>query len=111
MELYSGDHYEGKTAELPAGFVLHTCACSGDTFGVRGGTGCPNRRMGCGFVAPEAAGAWELDDVMTAAEVCEQYGLGLSTVRLAIRRHTITARKSGDTWLLLRRDAEARWGK
>lgn len=111
MELYSGDLFVGKAVELPAGFVLHTCECSGGEFGVRSGAGCPNRRMGCDYVAPEVGGAWELDAVMTASEVCEVYGLSHSTVRQAIDRGVVTARKSGGTWLIMARDAKLRWGK
>ena len=48
--------------------------------------------------------------VMTAAEACERYGLEQSTVRQAIRRGELSARKSGKTWLILAEEAEARWG-
>lgn len=50
-----------------------------------------------------------LDSVMTSAEVCEEFGLNESTVRKAIERDTIPARKSAGTWLIRRADAEARW--
>lgn len=53
----------------------------------------------------------ELETVMTAAEACEVFGLSESTVRQAINRETIPARKSGETWLILRKHAEARWAK
>lgn len=52
----------------------------------------------------------ELDAVMTAGEAQELYGLSESAVRLACQRGSIPARKSGGTWLILRADAEARWG-
>lgn len=52
----------------------------------------------------------DLSDVMTSAEVCEEFGLSESTVRKAIERGTIPARKSAGTWLIRRSDAEARWG-
>lgn len=51
-----------------------------------------------------------LEEIMTSAEVCEEFGLNESTVRKAIERDTLQARKSGGTWLILRADAEARWG-
>lgn len=53
----------------------------------------------------------ELDAVMTAGEAQELYGLSESAVRLACQRGSIPARKSGGTWLILRADAEARWGQ
>lgn len=52
-----------------------------------------------------------LREVMTAAEVQKEFGLAEATVRQAIYRGTLPARKSGETWLVLRKDAEARWGK
>lgn len=53
----------------------------------------------------------ELDKIMTAAEAVEEFGLSESAVRQAINRKTIPARKSGETWLILREDAEERWSK
>jgi hypothetical protein len=53
----------------------------------------------------------ELSAVMTAGEACEKYGLAEATVRQAINRAQIFARKSGGTWLIRRTDAEARWRK
>lgn len=49
-------------------------------------------------------------DVMTAREVAGHYGLALITVRQAIRRGTLPARKSGGVWLIERREAAARFG-
>jgi hypothetical protein len=54
---------------------------------------------------------YPLNQVMTAAEVTVEFGLAEATVRQAINRDTLYARKSGETWLVLRKDAEARWGK
>lgn len=51
-----------------------------------------------------------LDDVLTAGEATEIYGLASATVRQAINRGNIPARKSGGTWLIRRADAEALWG-
>lgn len=50
-----------------------------------------------------------LESVMTAAEAAEEFGLTESSVRKAIERDTIPARKSAGTWLILRSDAEKRW--
>ena len=52
-----------------------------------------------------------LYDVMTAAEAQQTYRLSESTVRRAISEGYIQARKSGGTWLIMRADAQARWGK
>jgi excisionase family DNA binding protein len=52
-----------------------------------------------------------LNDVLTAAEAAESYGLSESAVRKAIERNQIPARKSAGTWLIRRADAEKRWGK
>lgn len=52
-----------------------------------------------------------LNAIMTAGEAAEEFGLAESTVRQAINREQIVARKSGGTWLILRKHAEARWGK
>lgn len=59
---------------------------------------------------PEIEVIIALAEVMTAAEVQKEFGLAEATVRQAINRGTLTARKSGETWLVLRKDAEARWG-
>lgn len=53
----------------------------------------------------------ELNEVMTAGEVVEQYSLSDAAVRVAISRGQIRARKSGGTWLLRRVDVEAKWGE
>lgn len=52
-----------------------------------------------------------LGGVMTAAEVVDEFGLSEATVRQAINRGQIYARKSGGTWIMRRADAEAKWGK
>lgn len=52
----------------------------------------------------------ELNAVMTAGEIEDTYGLGTGTVRQAINRRQIIARKSGDIWLVRRTDAETKWG-
>lgn len=48
--------------------------------------------------------------VMTAAEAVATYNLSEAAVRNACKRGSIPARKSGETWLVLRADAEERWG-
>jgi uncharacterized protein (DUF433 family) len=53
----------------------------------------------------------ELSVEMTASEVAAAFGLTARAVRSAAERGQIPARKSGATWLIRRRDAEARWGK
>lgn len=52
----------------------------------------------------------ELNAIMTAAEVVEKFNLSESTVRVAISRDQIKARKSGGTWLLRREDVIKKWG-
>ena len=59
----------------------------------------------------EARSEAALETVLTAAEACEVYGLAEATVRQAINRGTLPARKSAETWLVLRADCDARWGK
>jgi excisionase family DNA binding protein len=49
--------------------------------------------------------------MMTTSEVAETFGINDRTVREAIDKGWIKARKSGGTWLIRRQDAEARWGK
>jgi excisionase family DNA binding protein len=51
------------------------------------------------------------DQEMTTAEVAALYGLSDATVRQAILRGALPARKSGGTWLIRARDAKDRWGK
>jgi hypothetical protein len=51
-----------------------------------------------------------LDAVLTVTEVAETYGLSPFTIHDAIRHDLLPARKSGGTYLIRRRDAEARWG-
>ena len=48
--------------------------------------------------------------MMTTAEIAEAYHLSDRTVREAIEKGWIKARKSGSVWLIRRQDAEARWG-
>ncbi len=48
---------------------------------------------------------------MTASEVSRRYGISPQAVRLAAKTGSIHARKSGATWLIKKKDAEARWGK
>lgn len=50
-----------------------------------------------------------LDREMTASEVSTVYGVTPQAVREAAARGWLRARKSGATWLIRRRDAEARW--
>ena len=59
----------------------------------------------------EVAAREVLGEVITAAEAATLYGLAEDSVRKACQRHQLVARKSGGTWLLLREDAESRWGK
>lgn len=54
---------------------------------------------------------WQLEGVITAAEAAEVFNLAEATVRQAINRGQVVGRKSGGTWLVLRTDAEAHWGK
>lgn len=51
-----------------------------------------------------------LHAVMTAAEVGEVYGFAEATVRQAINRGQIPARKSGGVWLVAKSDVVAKWG-
>lgn len=54
---------------------------------------------------------YELEQVMTPAEIEEEYSLADGTVRQAINRESLSARKADDrTWLVHRNDAEKRWG-
>lgn len=48
--------------------------------------------------------------MMTTTEVAETYGISDRTVREAIEKGWINARKSGGTWLIRTQDAEKRWG-
>ena len=52
----------------------------------------------------------DLSEVLTAGEATEIYGLASATVRQAINRGNIAARKSGGTWLIRHVDAEELWG-
>ncbi len=51
-----------------------------------------------------------LEAVMTVKEIAETYGVSPFTVHDAIRHGWLPARRSGGTYLIRRRDAEARWG-
>lgn len=106
-ELYDGDQLVGYSEVIPAGYCKHEH--DGVVFGVKAGTGCPNRRFGCDFVAPQDDGEWELDRVMVITEAAELAGVGETAVRNAIHRGTFTARKSAGTWLVLRSDVMKRW--
>lgn len=57
-----------------------------------------------------AAREHDPDRDMTVAEIHETYGVSAQAVREAAAKGWIAARKSGNTWLIRRRDAEARWG-
>ena len=52
-----------------------------------------------------------LNQVMTTSEITEVYRFAESTVRQAINRGQLPARKSGSTWLVLKADVEAKWGQ
>lgn len=47
---------------------------------------------------------------MTVVEVSQEFNLDPSTVREAIYKERVNARKAGGVWLVSRKDAEARWG-
>ncbi len=49
--------------------------------------------------------------VMTPQEIAEEFPITDQAVYQAIRRGKLRARKSGATWLILRRDAESLWGE
>jgi uncharacterized protein (DUF433 family) len=51
-----------------------------------------------------------LDQVITAPAVALEYKVTPHAVRDAIRHGWIEARKVGGTWLIRRKDAQARWG-
>ncbi len=51
-----------------------------------------------------------LDASVTVREIAQDYGLSTDAVYQAIRRERLPARRSGATWLINRRDAEALWG-
>jgi len=53
----------------------------------------------------------QLAEVVTPSEVSDELGIKEDTVRDACQNGWITARKSGKTWLIRRRDAEKRWKK
>ena len=73
-----------------------------------------DEHMPIGYVRSWVGGVKEakenLDTILTAGEATELYGLASATVRQAIKRGNIPARKSGGTWLLRRSDAEELWG-
>ena len=49
--------------------------------------------------------------IMTPREISEEFGVTVEAVYQAVRRGTLRHRKSGGTILILRADAQARWGK
>lgn len=51
-----------------------------------------------------------LDASVTVREIAQDYGLSTDAVYQAIRRKRLPAQRSGATWLIRRRDAEAVWG-
>jgi excisionase family DNA binding protein len=51
-----------------------------------------------------------LDARVTVREIAEDYGLSTDAVYKAIERERLPAQRSGATWLIRRRDAEALWG-
>lgn len=51
-----------------------------------------------------------LDQVMTASEANELWNLPTGTVKLALKRETLTGRKSKGTWLVSRRLMEIVYG-
>ncbi len=51
-----------------------------------------------------------LDASVTVREIAEDYSLSTDAVYQAIRRKRLPAQRSGATWLIRRRDAEALWG-
>jgi hypothetical protein len=51
-----------------------------------------------------------LDSVMTVTEVADEYDMHERGVRATCERGAIRCRQSGATWLILREDAEKRWG-
>lgn len=52
-----------------------------------------------------------LNEVVTTKEISETFGISDAAVRQAILDGNLPARKSGNTWLVLRSDADARWSK
>lgn len=50
-----------------------------------------------------------LDDVLTASEVAERYGISTQRVRLVCGLEEIPCRKSGATWLISKEDADRKW--
>jgi len=48
--------------------------------------------------------------LLTVVEIANEFNLDPSTVRDAIYKKRIEARKAGGVWLISRQDAEARWG-
>jgi hypothetical protein len=59
----------------------------------------------------EAKDEQTLEAVVTPKEVAEEFGVKEDTVRDAIEHGWLIARKSGATWLILRKHAEKRWAK
>ena len=59
----------------------------------------------------EAKDEQTLNAVVTPKEIAEAFNVKEDTVRDAIEHGWLVARKSGATWLVLRKHAENRWGK
>jgi hypothetical protein len=55
---------------------------------------------------PLNSAVWQ---VITASEVTRHYGVSRQAVCDACLRGWVTARKSGKTWLIDRKEAERRW--
>lgn len=49
--------------------------------------------------------------IVTPQEIADEFPISVNAVYQAIRRGRLRARKSGATWLILRRDAEELWGE
>lgn len=55
VEMYDGDEYKDKCSmrSIPDDYALHLCPKAElGPIAIKRGTGCPNRRFGCGYVAP-----------------------------------------------------------
>jgi len=52
----------------------------------------------------------DVNEEVTATEVAAEFGVAARVVRQSAAKGWIPARKSGATWLIRHRDAQARWG-
>jgi excisionase family DNA binding protein len=52
-----------------------------------------------------------LDAIVTVREIAHEYGLSTDAIYQAIRRKRLPAQRSGATWLIRLRDADALWGQ